>query len=181
MSSSVSHAHVAKSTNSGYNAGITLYNQFACKKGEKVFDDLKPCDIQKPNFRNLAVKFMNWICNGEARNKKNEPYTNGHSTLPQYFSNWYNAMLKRDDLQDAISKENPELWHKGMTEMITKRLTSASVNRGVDLVSSNNSITRSTFVDMIRYILSSSKGDSLKERKAWEVRYVCTNYVYSCL
>lgn len=164
------HSTLADRTNQGYNSGTVLYDQFAKKEGFPIFDKLEPKDIEASSFRHIAIKFAEWIANGNALTKYGKKYSSGHTTLPQYFSNWYNAVLKDSRFYEVLSTQNPSLWHAGMTEHLSRRLTNASLNNGVNLISNNSSITRSTFENLIRNILLSSKGDSHKERDAWEIR-----------
>ncbi len=164
------HSTLSNRTNQGYTSGIVLYDQFASKEGFPIFENLTPKDIEASSFRHIAIKFAEWIANGNARTRSGQKYVSGHTTLPQYFSNWYNAVMKDSRFYEVLSTQNPSLWHGGMTENLSRRLTNASLNNGVNLISNNSSITRCTFENLIRHILLSSKGDPHKERDAWEIR-----------
>ena len=92
-------------TNQGFSSSIILYNQFASQNNKPLFDELTNADIMPPNFRSLAESFAKWIANGNARNQNNQPYTKGASTLPQYFSGWYNTILKDQRFHQAVQAD----------------------------------------------------------------------------
>ena len=153
----------------GLKNGVILYDQFAVKTKSPLFDRLKPSDIEPPNFQNLATNFINWIAQGNARKKDGTPYSLDSGTLPQYFSNWYNAICKDQRFRAALNKDPVRKWHDGMTELLTRRLRDDANKLGIIKTTRSTTLRRSSFIELIQYILNESQSDGKKQRNAWEV------------
>lgn len=157
------------STKSGYKSGIHLYDQFAIEKKKPTFDNLQPCHLTPSNFRQLSCEFLNWIANSNNLKNKNGA-TYGSTTLPQYFSNWYNAVLNHSDqkIQEMLAKDTLRPWHNNMTSSLKKRLMNKGYNKGIEMNANNTSCRRSVMINVIQQILLSCGQDEGKQRDAWE-------------
>ncbi len=159
------------STKTGYKNGIILYDQFAIEKKKPKFDELKPCHLTPANFKALSITFLNWIANSkDLKNKHGSTY--GASTLPQYFSNWHNAVLNHDDpqIQEMLAKDQLRPWHNNMTSSLKKRLMNKGYNSGIEMNENNTSCRRSVMIKLIQHLLLACGTDEAKQRDAWEYR-----------
>lgn len=158
------------STIAGRQSGIILYNDFATMESKPKFHELRPEHLKAPKFRMLSTDFMNWIANGNAKTKNGQLYN--ASTLAQYFSNWYNAVLntgtKDEEMRLALATDSERHWHHNMTVALKKRLTNQNYNNGVNMLVNNTSCHRSTMVKLIQYLLRSGGTDSGRQRDMWE-------------
>ena len=153
----------------GYSNGIILYDQFAQQTNRPLFETLDASDIEPPNFKNLAMSFVAWIVAGNARMKSGKPYSLDAGTLPQYFSNWYNAICHDDRFSTVLLKDPIRKWHEGMTEQLTRRLKDDANEQGVIKAKKNTTLRRSTFIELVRQIIKHSQTDARKQRDAWQV------------
>ncbi len=156
------------STIAGRQSGIILYNEFATMESKPKFHELRPEHLKAPKFRMLSHDFVNWIANGNAKTKNGQLYN--ASTLAQYFSNWYNAVLntKDEEMRLALATDSERHWHHNMTVALKKRLTNQNYNNGVNMLVNNTSCHRSTMVKLIQYLLRSGGTDSGRQRDMWE-------------
>jgi len=149
------HILKAKKTNQGYCTGVNIYNIFASTKKLKTFDQLTMQD----NIAGISESFAEYMIS-EARTKHGDWLTPG--TSKQYFSNWYNALVKEARFNGWVEQN----WYSGMCKSIYRRCLSAAMGRGeVMKMESLTAIRRDVFVRMIEEILvSANKKD---QSKAW--------------